>query len=64
MGKVVRRWNSFPHERVLFLKYLAFLSPSLSSPYQAWSVPEVLRPLYESSTVLAQKTTMAVRIDS
>ncbi|KAG5028897.1 hypothetical protein JHK87_012411 [Glycine soja] len=24
-----------------------------------WSVPEVLRPLYESSTVLAQKTTMA-----
>ncbi|KAF5932042.1 hypothetical protein HYC85_028213 [Camellia sinensis] len=26
---------------------------------EAWSVPEVLRPLYESSTVLAQKTTMA-----
>ncbi|XP_024979339.1 homeobox-leucine zipper protein ATHB-15-like isoform X1 [Cynara cardunculus var. scolymus] len=25
---------------------------------EAWSVPEVLRPLYESSTVLAQKTTM------
>ncbi|XP_027343901.1 homeobox-leucine zipper protein ATHB-15 isoform X4 [Abrus precatorius] len=25
---------------------------------QPWSVPEVLRPLYESSTVLAQKTTM------
>ncbi|GJX53732.1 homeobox-leucine zipper protein ATHB-15-like protein [Tanacetum coccineum] len=24
----------------------------------AWSVPEVLRPLYESSTMLAQKTTM------
>ncbi|PPR98474.1 hypothetical protein GOBAR_AA22208 [Gossypium barbadense] len=24
-----------------------------------WSVPEVLRPLYESSTLLAQKTTMA-----
>ncbi|PHT66021.1 Homeobox-leucine zipper protein HOX32 [Capsicum annuum] len=26
---------------------------------EAWSVPEVLRPLYESSAVLAQKTTMA-----
>ncbi|XAR50676.1 hypothetical protein NMG60_11005069 [Bertholletia excelsa] len=26
---------------------------------EAWSVPEVLRPLYESSTMLAQKTTMA-----
>ncbi|KAL0429859.1 UNVERIFIED_CONTAM: Homeobox-leucine zipper protein ATHB-15 [Sesamum radiatum] len=26
---------------------------------EAWSVPEVLRPLYESSTALAQKTTMA-----
>ncbi|XP_039007124.1 homeobox-leucine zipper protein ATHB-15-like [Hibiscus syriacus] len=26
---------------------------------EPWSVPEVLRPLYESSTVLAQKTTMA-----
>nr|GEV28492.1 homeobox-leucine zipper protein ATHB-15 [Tanacetum cinerariifolium] len=25
---------------------------------EAWSVPEVLRPLYESSTMLAQKTTM------
>jgi homeobox-leucine zipper protein len=25
---------------------------------EAWSVPEVLRPLYESPTVLAQKTTM------
>ncbi|XP_065846929.1 homeobox-leucine zipper protein ATHB-14-like [Euphorbia lathyris] len=25
----------------------------------AWSVPEVLRPLYESSKILAQKTTMA-----
>ena len=29
---------------------------------QPWSVPEVLRPLYESSTLLAQRTTMAVRI--
>ena len=29
---------------------------------QPWSVPEVLRPLYESSTVLAQKTTMVVRL--
>ncbi|KAI8017746.1 Homeobox-leucine zipper protein ATHB-15 [Camellia lanceoleosa] len=28
---------------------------------EAWSVPEVLRPLYESSTVLAQKTTMMSR---
>lgn len=27
---------------------------------QSWSVPEVLRPLYESSAVLAQKTTIAV----
>ncbi|EPS59283.1 hypothetical protein M569_15525, partial [Genlisea aurea] len=27
---------------------------------EAWSVPEVLRPLYESSTVLAQRITMAV----
>ncbi|KAM7495434.1 hypothetical protein LguiB_030043 [Lonicera macranthoides] len=27
-------------------------------PSRAWSVPEVLRPLYESSTVLAHKTTM------
>ncbi|KAG8487684.1 hypothetical protein CXB51_018237 [Gossypium anomalum] len=27
---------------------------------EPWSVPEVLRPLYESSTLLAQKTTMAV----
>ncbi|KAL2939892.1 Homeobox-leucine zipper protein ATHB-15 [Bienertia sinuspersici] len=26
---------------------------------EPWSVPEVLRPLYESSTVIAQKTTMA-----
>ncbi|KAK8608434.1 hypothetical protein V6N13_023858 [Hibiscus sabdariffa] len=26
---------------------------------EPWSVPEVLRPLYESSTILAQKTTMA-----
>ncbi|KAL6510918.1 hypothetical protein OROGR_022042 [Orobanche gracilis] len=26
---------------------------------EAWSVPEVLRPLYESSKVLAQKTTIA-----
>ncbi|KAF8388919.1 hypothetical protein HHK36_025601 [Tetracentron sinense] len=26
---------------------------------EPWSVPEVLRPLYESSTMLAQKTTMA-----
>ncbi|MED6204835.1 Homeobox-leucine zipper protein ATHB-15 [Stylosanthes scabra] len=30
--------------------------PTMPPP---WSVPEVLRPLYESSTVLAQKTTMA-----
>ncbi|KAL7099917.1 hypothetical protein ACP275_09G116800 [Erythranthe tilingii] len=27
--------------------------------FEAWSVPEVLRPLYESSTMLAQKITMA-----
>ncbi|KAJ6743536.1 CLASS III HD-ZIP PROTEIN CNA1 [Salix viminalis] len=27
---------------------------------EPWSVPEVLRPLYESSTLLAQKTTMAL----
>ncbi|KAE8677077.1 Homeobox-leucine zipper protein REVOLUTA [Hibiscus syriacus] len=29
------------------------------SPLQAWSVPEVLRPLYESSKVIAQKMTIA-----
>lgn len=29
---------------------------------QACSVPEVLRPLYESSKILAQKMTMAVRV--
>lgn len=29
---------------------------------QPWSVPEVLRPLYESSMLLAQRTTMAVRL--
>lgn len=28
--------------------------------FQAWSVPEVLRPLYESSKVVAQKRTIAV----
>lgn len=44
--------STFPHEEL-------FLFPF---PCQAWSVPEVLRPLYESSTVLAQKSTMAVRI--
>jgi hypothetical protein len=27
---------------------------------QAWSVPEVLRPLYESPKILAQKMTIAV----
>lgn len=27
--------------------------------FESWSVPEVVRPLYESSAVLAQKTTMA-----
>ncbi|XP_071940264.1 homeobox-leucine zipper protein ATHB-8-like isoform X5 [Coffea arabica] len=27
---------------------------------EPWSVPEVTRPLYESSTLLAQKTTMAI----
>jgi homeobox-leucine zipper protein len=26
----------------------------------AWSVPEVMRPLYESSKILAQKMTVAV----
>ncbi|TQD99703.1 hypothetical protein C1H46_014707 [Malus baccata] len=29
-----------------------------------WSVPEVLRPPYESSTLLAQKTTMAIHLES
>lgn len=28
---------------------------------QSWNVPEVLRPLYESSAVLAQKMTIGVR---
>ena len=31
-----------------------------NSILQAWSVPEVLRPLYESSRVVAQKMTTAV----
>lgn len=36
---------------------------NISFPFcQAWSVPEVLRPLYESSKALAQKTTIAVSI--
>jgi nitrogen fixation/metabolism regulation signal transduction histidine kinase len=30
--------------------------------YKVWSVPEVLRPLYESSKILAQKMTIAVRM--
>jgi hypothetical protein len=30
--------------------------------FQVWSVPEVLRPLYESSKILAQKLTIAVRL--
>lgn len=29
---------------------------------QVWSVPEVLRPLYESSKILAQKMTIAVSL--
>lgn len=32
----------------------------LCQPCQAWSVPEVLRPLYESPGVLAQKMTTSV----
>lgn len=34
--------------------------PLFFSNIQAWSVPEVLRPLYESSRVVAQKMTTAV----
>ena len=30
--------------------------------HQPWSVPEVLRPLYESPKILAQKTTIAVSL--
>lgn len=44
---------------ILFLD--AVLLTDICHLYQAWSVPEVLRPLYESSKVLAQKTTIAVR---
>lgn len=32
--------------------------------FQPWSVPEVLRPLYESSTLLSQRTTLAVQSSS
>ena len=39
---------------LLFFSKIALLG-------QAWSVPEVLRPLYESSKILAQKMTIAVR---
>jgi len=28
---------------------------------EPWSVPEVVRPLYESSAMVAQKTSMAVQ---
>ncbi|KAF2323464.1 hypothetical protein GH714_035586 [Hevea brasiliensis] len=38
------------------LRYTSVLEDGSLVP---WSVPEVLRPLYESSTVIAQKTTMA-----
>lgn len=40
--------------------YSIFLNKNLVV-FQAWSVPEVLRPLYESSKILAQKMTIAVR---
>ncbi|KAL5976788.1 Homeobox-leucine zipper protein ATHB-15 [Asimina triloba] len=36
-----------------------FLMDDAIAAYQPWSVPEVIRPLYESSTVLSQKMTMA-----
>lgn len=36
------------------------LGTKLLHAVQAWSVPEVLRPLYESSKIIAQKMTMAV----
>ena len=41
--------------------YLCFVLDLSVCVFQAWSVPEVLRPLYESSKILAQKTTVAVR---
>lgn len=44
------------------LHLFACLSGFTEVPFyvQAWSVPEVLRPLYESSKVVAQKMTIAV----
>lgn len=40
------------------LSYVSALSLFLSQP---WSVPEVVRPLYESSAMVAQKMSMAVQ---
>lgn len=49
-------WSNIEH--YFYLDFF-FLSKHLGA--QACSVPEVLRPLYESSKILAQKLTMAVR---
>lgn len=46
----------------MFCVYIPILSLNITfNFYQVSSVPEILRPLYESSYILAQKMTMAVR---
>lgn len=42
-------------------KMLIFVLLLAGRLLQPWSVPEVLRPLYESPAVLAHKSTIAVR---
>lgn len=46
----------------LFIFFIQRISYLFNSLFQAWTVPEVLRPLYESSKVVAQKITIAVSI--
>ena len=43
-----------------FLDFSCLAMAYFLTSLQAWSVPEVLRPLYESSRVVAQKMTIAV----
>lgn len=52
---------TFPKDLLVYVSCLEimFLLTFLC-PFQAWTVPEVLRPLYESSKVVAQKMTIAV----
>jgi len=50
-GTVLDSWHYMSlHKSEVILSYF----------FQAWSVPEVLRPLYESSKAVAQKMTIAV----